>query len=153
MSHLPRLWPEQAGSSTASGPIVDKSGREPKDLTSRAQHADDGPTTPAEPNRTNRLDSADQTRPNAAGVVFDSAPGLVSDLERRMKQAQGKGPDASSFEPAASTLNPIMGIQGLHLNAGSTHELADFLEALAKLIRSNGAGHEGRTFGGERSRA
>lgn len=112
MSHLPRLWPEQARCSIESGPIVDKSGGEPEDLTSRAQHADDGSTTPAEPNRTNRLDSADQTRPNAAGVVFDSAPGLVSDLERRMKQAQGKGPDASSFEPAASTLNPIMGRRG-----------------------------------------
>lgn len=42
-----------------------------------------------------------------------------------------------------------MGNQGLHLNAGPTHELADFLEALAKLIRSNGAGHEGRTLGGK----
>lgn len=153
MSHLPRLWPDQAECPTrASGRIVDNSGGEPDRLTSGVQGGHDGSTTPGEPNRKNRLDSADQTRPHAAGVVFDSEPGLVSDLERQISTAQGKGPNASSSEPA-ELLNPTMGIQGLHLGAGSTHELANFLEALAKLIRSNGAGHEGCTFGGERSRA
>jgi hypothetical protein len=46
-----------------------------------------------------------------------------------------------------------MGIQGLHLGSGSNADLADFLEALAKLIRSTGAGHEGRTSNEGRSRA
>jgi len=149
---LPPLWPQvKVGLKRARS--VDKSIESHNRLTSEVLHGHDRATTLGEPNRTNRLDSADQTRPNAAGVVFESVPGLVSDLERRMKQAQGKGPAASSSEPASEPLNPTMGIQGLHLNAGSTHELADFLEALAKLIRSSGAGHEGRTFGGERSRA
>jgi hypothetical protein len=46
-----------------------------------------------------------------------------------------------------------MGIGGFRLNAGSTDELAEFLEALAKFIRSSGAGHDGRSIGGRRSQA
>lgn len=146
VARLPGLWPEPGRPGGSGEPVdnrPDGSGGS-DDLTNRGRIAEDGRGTllEAPPEEANSSTPPGSASPQAKCQRAER-PGPVGVTE--FLRTAGRGcPGSGGAVETCPGMRPEIGISGL-ITGTDSNDLADFLAALARLLRSRSSGHEGRS--------
>lgn len=141
---LPRIWPESGRPVGKSGPDVDNSGNRNSNLTTPLFRADDVGGTQAPESHNQSIPSAaappplecQRLRQSSTADEVDAVVKVLRTATRDRRENRKAGSIPADF----ASRNDLF---RMHNAAGLNLDLADLLDALARLLR-NGAGHDRR---------